>query len=62
MQKTTRIIALIILLAALALLIFARWTPALMFLPIGTVMLMWGGRIFSLSPPQGRRDPRQPYE
>jgi hypothetical protein len=62
MQATVRVVALLVLLVALGLLILAQWTPALAFLPVGAVMLMWNGQYFSLGPPPGREDPRRPYE
>jgi hypothetical protein len=47
MHQWIRVSALVVLLAALGLLAFAQWLPALLFLPVGTGMLMWDGRTFS---------------
>lgn len=48
MQKSIRIAALVVLLSALALLIFTQWLPALFFLPVGAVMLLTDGRTYSV--------------
>ncbi|WP_026549252.1 hypothetical protein [Arthrobacter sp. Br18] len=62
MQKSTRIATLVVLLVALGLLAFAQWLPALAFLPVGTVMLLWDGHHFSTTLPRKSRESEPPYE
>lgn len=59
MQKPIRIAAILVLLAALGVLIFTHWWPALLFLPVGTAMLLSDGRTYSVpftTNPQKKND------
>lgn len=56
MNKATRIAAIVIIIAAMAVLALTQWLPALLFLPVGTAMLMWDGSKFSTSLRNDRPD------
>ena len=56
MQTTARICGIILLIGALAVLAITQWLPALAFLPVGVLLLLWDGRRFSPDQP-GRRTP-----